>query len=236
MTTRLPSSKEYRLVISKLYESNMPNNRGPLSNSANSSSLEPSDIPNAEPSLPHVITQSFIIPESISHMSITRTHQGITILKLLCTLISSKSVIRIPHTILNSQRLVGRNPTATKQEEGLFRYQPVIKFNPKIMLNYKHKLVGLKYITTSPALLESTSLIFTYRVNMFRTKVAPSFAFHILRKAFNKLSLVVTVLALGVRVAVLAPIVGSPVAFGLELVLNLLQVRKKQINGRCVMS
>jgi hypothetical protein len=104
------------------------------------------------------------------------------------------------------------------------------------MLNYKHKLVGLKDITTTPALLESTSLIFAYRVNMFRTKVALSFAFDILRKGFNKLSLVVTVLALGVRVAVLAPIVGSPVAFGLELVLNLLQVRKKQINGRWVMS
>jgi len=70
-------------------------------------------------------------------------------------------------------------------------------------------------IITSPAHLESTSLLFAYGVDIFGTRVSPSAAFDILGKGFNKLSLVATVLALGAGVAVLAPM-----------------VRKKQINGR----
>ncbi|KAE9365198.1 DUF1620-domain-containing protein [Stipitochalara longipes BDJ] len=211
----LPASKGYQIVISELYESDVPNDRGPLGANVNSSSLEPTDVANAEPALPHVISQTYLIPEPISHISVSQTGQGITVRQLLCTLTSSNSIVGIPRTILNPSRPVGRDPTPAEAEEGLFRYQPVIEFDPKMILTHKREVIGVKDVIATPALLESTSLVFAYGIDVFGTRVAPSAAFDILGKSFNKMSLVATVAALGVGVAVLGPM-----------------VRKKQINGR----
>ncbi|TGO43429.1 hypothetical protein BHYA_0001g00580 [Botrytis hyacinthi] len=213
-TTSLHGSKGYQLVVTDLYESPIPNDRGTLGSNANASSLDPSDVPNAGPVLPHVISQSFVVPEAITHMSVSQTRQGITTRQLLCTL-ESNSIIGIPRYLLDPRRPVGRDPIPAEQEEGLLRYSPVIEFDPKLIISHKREVLGIKGVITSPAILESTSLVFAYGIDVFGTRVNPSAAFDILGKAFNKLSLVATVLALGVGVAVLAPM-----------------VRRKQINGR----
>jgi hypothetical protein len=206
----MTAAKGYQIIISELYESAIPNDRGPLGGTDNSSSLEPSEIPNAEPALPHVISQSFLIPEAISRMSVTSTRQGITTRQLLCSLPASNSIIGIPRALLDPRRLVDRDPTALEQEEGLFRYSPVIEFDPKMVITHKREVFGVRDVITSPALLESTSLVLAYGVDIFGTRVSPSAAFDILGKGFNKLSLVATVVALGVGVAVLAPMVSPP--------------------------
>lgn len=208
-TETLPASKGYQIFVSEMYESDVPNDRGPLGESSNSSSLEPSDIPNAEPALPFVVTQSFLIPEAISHMSVTETRQGITTRQLLCTLANSNAIIGIPRALLDPRRPVGRDATVPEMEEGLFRYQPYIEFDPKLILTHKREVIGIKDVITSPAVLESTSLLFAYGIDIFGTRVAPSAAFDILGKGFNKLSLVGTVLALWVGVVVLAPMVSN---------------------------
>jgi hypothetical protein len=210
VSTNTSSSKGYQIFISELYESDIPNDRGPLGAADNSSSLEPSEIPNAEPALPHVLTQSFIIPEAINHMSVTQTRQGITTRQLICSIPSSNAIIGIPRTLLDPRRPAGRDPTTAEKEEGLFPYSPVIEFDPKMVITHKREVIGVKNIITSPALLESTSLVFAYGIDVFGTRVTPSAAFDILGKGFNKLSLVATVVALGVGVAVLAPMVGFP--------------------------
>ncbi|KAF4624240.1 hypothetical protein G7Y89_g13934 [Cudoniella acicularis] len=190
------SHEGYQIVTSEMYESVIPNDRGPLGYMSNSSSLEPTDIPNAEPALPHVITQTYLVPGAISHMSVTSTRQGITTRQLLCTIASSNAIIGIPRTLLDPRRPVGRDPTPGEMEEGLFRYQPVIEFDPKLVLTHKREVIGVKDVIASPAVLESTSLLFAYGIDIFGTRVAPSAAFDILGKGFNKLSLVGTVLAL----------------------------------------
>lgn len=201
------ASKGYQIIVSDLYESDVPNYRGPLGSADNSSSLEPSDIPNAHPALPHVVTQSFIISQPISHMAVTQTRQGITTRQLLCTLAEQNSIVGIPRTILDPRRPVGRDPTPEEAEEGLFRYLPVIELDPKLVLSHKREVAGVKDVITTPALLESTSLVFAYGVDIFGTRVAPSAAFDILGKGFNRLSLVSTVAALALGVGVLAPLV-----------------------------
>jgi len=218
-TSTLPASKGYQIIVTELYESDVPNDRGPLGAADNSSSIEPSGLPNTEPAIPFVVTQSFLIAEPISHMAVTQTRQGITTRQLLCTLSSSNAIVGIPRAILDPRRPVGRDPTTSEMEEGLYRYHPVIDLDPKMILTHKREVFGMKSIITSPALLESTSLLLAYGVDVFGTRVAPSAAFDILGKGFNKLSLVLTVLALGAGVAVLAPM-----------------VRKKQINGRWMTS
>ncbi|KAE8454424.1 hypothetical protein EG329_000046 [Mollisiaceae sp. DMI_Dod_QoI] len=211
----LPASKGYQIVVSELFESSVPNDRGPLGPTDNSSSIEPSEIPNAEPAIPYVITQSFLIPESISHMSVTQTRQGITTRQLICTLTGSNAVVGIPRHVLDARRPVGRAPTPAEMEEGLIQYHPVIEFDPKMILTHKREVIGIKDVIATPAILESTSLLFAYGIDVFGTRVAPSAAFDILGKSFNRLGLVATVLALWVGVFILAPM-----------------TKKKQINER----
>ncbi|EDO00748.1 hypothetical protein SS1G_03221 [Sclerotinia sclerotiorum 1980 UF-70] len=202
--TSLQGSKGHKLIITDLYESPIPNDRGPLGSNMNASSLDPLDVINGGPVLPHVISQSFVVPEAITHMSVSQTRQGITTRQLFCTL-ESNSIIGIPRFLLDPRRPVGRDPIPAEQEEGLLRYSPVIEFDPKLIITHKREVLGIKGIITSPALLESTSLVFAYGIDVFGTRVTPSAAFDILGKAFNKLSLVATVLALGAGVKILAP-------------------------------
>ncbi|GAB1206018.1 hypothetical protein APSETT445_004699 [Aspergillus pseudonomiae] len=199
-------AKGYQLVISELYESSIPNDRGPLDAASNYSSLD------ALP-LPHVVSQSFIIPEPISHMAVTQTRQGITTRQLLCTLPSTNSLVGIPRPVLDARRPVGRDPTATEAEEGLFKYNPFLEFDGKWYLSHERDVAGINKVLSAPTLLESTSLIFGFGGDIFGTRATPSQAFDILGKGFSKLQLLMTIVALTIGVIILSPM-----------------VRKKQVN------
>ncbi|PYH48770.1 uncharacterized protein BP01DRAFT_311326 [Aspergillus saccharolyticus JOP 1030-1] len=200
-------SKGYQLVISELYESPFPNDRGPLDSATNYSSL--TFLPS-----PHIISQGFVIPEPISHMTVTQTRQGITTRNLLCSLPSTNAIIAIPRPVLDPRRPVDRDPTSIEAEEGLFRYNPYLEFEGRWYLTHSRNVAGIKKVLSSPTLLESTSLIFAFGGDIFATRATPSQAFDVLGKGFSKLQLVLTVLALSAGVAVLAPM-----------------VRRKQINA-----
>ncbi|PWY90811.1 DUF1620-domain-containing protein [Aspergillus heteromorphus CBS 117.55] len=199
-------AKGYQLVISELYESSIPNDRGPLDSASNYSSI--TDLP-----LPHVIAQAFLIPEPISHMAVTQTRQGITVRHLLCTLPFSNAIVGIPRPVLDARRPVGRDPTSLEAEEGLFKYNPFLQFEGKWFLTHSRDVAGIKTVLSTPTLLESTSLIFAFGGDIFATRATPSQSFDVLGKGFSKLQLLMTIVALSIGVAVLAPM-----------------VRKKQIN------
>ncbi|CAG8151913.1 unnamed protein product [Penicillium olsonii] len=192
------SAKGYQLVVSELYESPLPNDRGALDSASNYSSIE--SLP-----LPHVISQAFMIPEPISHMAVTQTRQGITTRQLLCTLPSSNSIVGIPRPVLDPRRPVDRDPTAAEVEEGLFRYAPFLEFDGKWYLSHARDVAGIREVLSSPTLLESTSLVLAYGSDIYGTRATPSQAFDVLGKSFSKLQLVLTVVALGAGVTVLAP-------------------------------
>jgi hypothetical protein len=71
---------------------------------------------------------------------------------------------------------VGRDLTAAEIEEGLFKYEPVIGFDLKIIITHKREVISVKEVIATLALLESTSLVFAYGINVFRMRVAPSFS------------------------------------------------------------
>ncbi|PNS18050.1 ER membrane protein complex subunit 1 [Sphaceloma murrayae] len=196
--TALDSSgaRATQLVIAELFESSIPDDRGPF----NSSERFPLNKP-------FVALQTYVIPEPISYMTVTQTSQGITSKELLCVLPYSDSVIGIPRAILDARRPVGREPTKTEQFEGLMKYQPTLEFDPKWYLNHQRELFGIKHVGASPAVLESTSLVVAWGLDVFGTRVSPSFSFDVLGKDFNKLQMLATVLALGVGTVVVAPLV-----------------------------
>lgn len=200
-------SKGHQLVVAEFFESTLPNDRGPFGAASNYSAIRPFAGVVGESAKPHVLSQTYHIPEPISHMAVTQTAQGITSKWLLVTLLQSNSIVGIPRQILDPRRPVGRDPTADEAAEGLMRYTPVIDFNPTQYLNHKREVFGVKKVITSPALLESTSLVFAYGHDVFGTRVSPSFSFDILGKGFNRLQMVATVAALFVGVLFVAPLV-----------------------------
>lgn len=214
------SAKGYQLVVSELYESSIPNDRGPLDAAGNYSSIHGNSGDSLP--LPHVVSQSFVIPEPISHMAVTQTRQGITTRQLICTLPESSSIIGIPRPVLDPRRPVDRDPTSAEAEEGLFRYAPLLEFDGKWYITHARDVSGIKTVLSQPTLLESTSVLFAFGGDVFGTRATPSQAFDVLGKSFNKLQLVLTVVALTGGVAFLAPMVslGFPQSTWLKFVAN----------------
>jgi hypothetical protein len=194
------SPKGHQLVSGELFESLSPNDRGLLDSAANVSSL----AGNTEP---FTLTQSYQIPEPISKLAVTQTRQGITSRQLLAVLSDSNSIVGIPRGVIDPRRPIGRDPTKDEQMEGLMRYNPVIEFDPKWHLNHAREVIGIKDVITSPALLESTSLVFAYGLDIFGTRLSPSFNFDMLGKDFNKFQMLATVAALAVVTFVVTPLV-----------------------------
>lgn len=203
----------YQLVVSEFYESPHPNDRGPLGSSPNSSSIYPTPAEEDDISgpTPHVITQTYLLPGPISSMSVTSTLQGITTRSLLCVLPELNSLFSISRAFIDARRPVGRDPTAPEAEEGLFRYSPILDFEPKWVLNHKRDIISISDVITSPSLLESTSLVFAFgKVDLFGTRISPIGSFDILGKGFSKLQLVLTVLILALGTTFVAPFVSVP--------------------------
>ncbi|KAI1642828.1 DUF1620-domain-containing protein [Daldinia loculata] len=206
--------KGYQIVVSDLYESDNANDRGPLGDLVNYSALDPIDLPTG-PYLPSVVSKTFILSAPIKSLAVTKTRQGITSRQLLAYLPESHSIVGIPRMALEPRRPVGRDPTPAELEEGLSKYFPAIELDPRMLITHQRDVLGVKEVITAPAVLESTSLVLAYGIDVFGTRVTPSLAFDVLGKGFNKLALVGTVAALVLGVGALRPM-----------------VRKKQIDAR----
>ncbi|KOS19424.1 ER membrane protein complex subunit 1 [Escovopsis weberi] len=207
--------KGYHLAVSDMYESPSPNDRGPLGDADTFSPLDPVDTPTGVP-LPHVISQTWIVSEPLTRLTVTQTRQGITTRQILAYLPGSHAIMSIARFIVDPRRPVGRDPTAAEMEaESLIRYTPAIDMDARNFLTHERDIVGVRGIIATQAIVESTTLVVSYGVDVFGTRVAPSGMFDILGKGFNKITLIGTVVALGWGVVFLAPM-----------------VRKKQINRR----
>ncbi|KAF4764715.1 hypothetical protein HAV15_000728 [Penicillium sp. str.  len=191
------AAKGYQLVISELYESPFPNDRG-----HRHPPVAPRHLPGLHdprthlPHGRHSNAPGELPPASFSALFPPPTPS----LAFL-----APSLTRRP---------VDRDPTTAEAEEGLFRYAPYLDFDGKWYLSHTRDVAGIKAVLSRPTLLESTSLIFAYGSDIYGTRATPSQAFDILGKSFSKLQLVLTVVALGAGVTVLAPM-----------------TRKKQVNA-----
>jgi Na+/H+ antiporter NhaC len=70
------------------------------------------------------------------------------------------------------------------------------------------QVFGTTSLLTSPTLLESTSLVLSFgTLDLFLSTISPSSTFDILSEGFNKVQLIMTIIALGVGIGVVRPIV-----------------------------
>lgn len=194
-------AKGYHLVVGELFESELPNDRGPLGKAANYSSIA------GEVGRPFVASQSYVFPAEISFLGVSSTRQGITTREVLALLPWSSSILSLPKRLLDPRRPIGRDSNEAEREEGLMKYSPVVEVDYKAIINHARELMGVRKIVTTPTLLESTSLVFAYGGDLFGTRVAPSMAFDVLGKGFSKIQLVGTIVALLIGVGIVAPMV-----------------------------
>lgn len=130
-----------------------------------------------------------------------------------------------PWRLLNSRRPT-RKTTAEEQEEYLIQYDPILPDDSQRVLSHNYEVstdlfgdlsavadpcstqvANTQRILTSPALLESTSLVFAYGLDMFLTRVAPSNTFDVLSENFNKAQLILTVSGLAIAIMITKPMV-----------------------------
>jgi ER membrane protein complex subunit 1 len=72
---------------------------------------------------------------------------------------------------------------------------------------FELQVANVRRILTAPSLLESTSIVFAYGLDLFCTRVAPSGTFDVLNETFNKTQLILTICGLVVAIVVTRPMV-----------------------------
>ncbi|KAF9007089.1 hypothetical protein BDQ17DRAFT_1407603 [Cyathus striatus] len=190
------TSKGWRMVTAEFYEGRKVDEK-----------IESSDMSsyNAELLNFSVYEQAYVFPHGITALSPTSTKFGITS-KDLIVATQNNRIQTFQRRLLNPRR-PSRKVTSEEQEEQLIPYDPVLPDNPRNVLSHNYEVANVQRIVTSPALLESTSLVFAYGLDMFLTRVAPSNTFDVLSENFNKAQLVLTVLGLAVAIIITRPMV-----------------------------
>ncbi|KAJ8751721.1 hypothetical protein K2173_025893 [Erythroxylum novogranatense] len=146
-------------------------------------------------SRPEVLTksQSYFFTHSVKAIGVTSTAKGITSKQLLIGTIGDQ-VLALDKRFLDPRRSV--NPTQAEREEGILPLTDSLPINPQSYVTHVVKVEGLRGIMTVPAKLESTTLVFSYGVDLFFTRLAPSRTYDSLTDDFSYALLLITIVAL----------------------------------------
>jgi len=134
------------------------------------------------PPVPLVYRQAYVFPGFLSSMAATITEKGITSKHLLFAL-ASGGILELPKMLVDARRPL--EPTAEHREEGLLPYIPELPRHYEMVINYNQSVYNVRGIHTSPAGLESTSLVLAYGLDIFYTMVTPSKKFDVLKDDFD---------------------------------------------------
>ncbi|KAK0476054.1 hypothetical protein IW261DRAFT_1491717 [Armillaria novae-zelandiae] len=189
-------AKGYRMVTVELYEGSQADEK------TQSSELSANSEDNTAI---RVFEQSYVFPHGISAIATTSTKYGISS-KDAIVATTNRKVQTFSRRLLNPRR-PSQKPTVEEVEEQLMQYDALLADDSRRVLSHTYEVANIRRIITSPALLESTSLVFAFGLDMFLSRVAPSKTFDVLDENFNKAQLVFTVLGLAAAIGITKPIV-----------------------------
>ncbi|CAI9766346.1 unnamed protein product [Fraxinus pennsylvanica] len=152
-------------------------------------------------SRPEVITksQSYFFTHSLKTLAVTSTAKGITSKQLLLGTIGDQ-VLALDKRFLDPRRTI--NPTQAEKEEGIIPLTDSLPIIPQSYVTHALKVEGLRGITTVPAKLESTTLVFAYGVDLFFIRLAPSRTYDSLTEDFSYALLLITIVVLVIAIFV----------------------------------
>ncbi|KAI7878778.1 DUF1620-domain-containing protein [Lichtheimia hyalospora FSU 10163] len=186
-------TRGYQAVVLELYEGEWENERVIGTNFSSYDNIRP-----------NVQSSAFMFPYSVQSIGVTTTRGGVSTREILFGL-SSNQIFGVNKGFFDPRRPRDK-PTKEEQEEGLIPYAP-IPDERQMFLTYNREVLGIKRILTSPALLESTSLVFSYGLDTFFTQSSPSRQFDVLSEDFSKSQLILTMVGLVVAIVIARPIV-----------------------------
>jgi len=164
------------------------------SKSSASSSARPFDSYSEPP--PIVLTQSYTFSRSPSApIGLTTTRRGISSKEFLFALEGGGGggqILSIPKIWLDPRRPM-QEPTPQDRMEGLVPYSANIPVEPMRLISHSRALGPIRSIVSSPVLLESTSLVCSYGLDLFCIRLNPSQTFDLLNEDFNSPFLIATV-------------------------------------------
>ena len=142
---------------------------------------------------PYAIQQSYLFRSAVKSLAVTHTLRGITSAELLAVL-PTDQVLAIPKHLLDPRRPTGE-PSNLDRAEGLIPYMGELPIQAAGVANYNRSVAHCRQLSTSPALLESTSLVCAWGVDVWCSRVSPSGTFDLLNEDFNAPFLLLTVTA-----------------------------------------
>ncbi len=144
---------------------------------------------------PSVARQTMIFPHAVRSMKVTQTRYGVTLRNVLMAL-GSDQVYALDKRFADPRAPVNTQPTMEEREEGVIPYQAVIPVPPNRLLTYNQTIVGLRFVETAPARLESVCHVFAVGLDIFYTRTSPSRSFDLLAEDFDYLVLLLMIAAL----------------------------------------
>ena len=142
---------------------------------------------------PYAIQQSYLFRSAVKALAVTHTLRGITSAEVLAVL-PTDQVLAIPKHMLDPRRPTGE-PSNLDKAEGLIPYMGELPISAQGVANYNRSIAHCRQLSTSPALLESTSLVCAWGVDLWCSRVTPSGTFDLLNEEFNAPFLLLTVTA-----------------------------------------
>uniref|UniRef100_A0A8R7JY39 ER membrane protein complex subunit 1 n=2 Tax=Triticum urartu TaxID=4572 RepID=A0A8R7JY39_TRIUA len=140
-----------------------------------------------------VKSQSYFFTHSVKAMAVTQTAKGITSKQLLIGT-TGDQVLALDKRFLDPRRSL--NPTQQEKEEGIIPLTDSLPIIPQSYVTHSLQVEALRGIVSIPAKLESTTLVFTYGVDLFYTRLAPSRTYDSLTDEFSYALLLITIVAL----------------------------------------
>nr|XP_002129828.1 ER membrane protein complex subunit 1 [Ciona intestinalis] len=147
---------------------------------------------------PMVMQQSYIFPTGISCMGVSHTDKAITARQILFGL-KRGALFGLPRRFFDPRRPLVLEES--HREEGLIQYMPEIPIPPELFVSYNLSVEKINGIYSSPAALESTSLVFVTGIDIFFTRIQPSKMFDVLKEDFDHMF--ISIVLIGMFVAAL---------------------------------
>lgn len=145
---------------------------------------------------PIVLSKTYGVNYPVTAIGVTNTKGGISSKNFIFATGIDGKVVRVDRRLLDPRRPSGE-PKKTEKKEGLMQYAPLIPLAPVTVQSYSNHVEDASFIISTSANLESQTLILALGgPDIFFSRFAPSKGFDSLPESFNKLLIVMVLIAL----------------------------------------